>query len=118
MIYDNRLLKEEDLPQTPYPHEVSCRNGEPDPRPHPRPEKDLHAHTATLLIDLLNTIGAPDTKARREEERLEQLGDEFVGHIIEEYERVVRHGLLPNRAIANVLEWASCECLRIVPPKS
>jgi hypothetical protein len=76
----------------------------PGPR-EPRAEKSPE--------DLENSLGCSYSNA--EEETLQQMGDEFIGRVIQEYERAVRRGLLPNKAIASVLEWASCECQRLLP---
>jgi hypothetical protein len=47
-----------------------------------------------------------------EEKRSEQLGAEFIGRLAQEFELMVQRGLLRNRAIASVIDWASAECLR------
>ncbi len=47
-----------------------------------------------------------------EEKRSQQLSIEFIGRVVQEYELMVKRGLLRNRAIASVIEWASAECLR------
>ena len=53
--------------------------------------------------------------SEREQERLQRLEREFIGRLIEEYERAVENGLPANRAIASLLEWASRECPRLHP---
>ncbi len=53
--------------------------------------------------------------ASNEKERLQRLEREFIGRLIEEYERAVQNGLPANIAIASMLEWASRECPRLLP---
>ena len=40
---------------------------------------------------------------------------EFIGRLAQEFELIVQRGLLRNRAIASVIDWASAECLRSSP---
>ncbi len=49
----------------------------------------------------------------REQERLVKLERDFVGRLIEDYERTVANGLPATRALASLLEWASQECPRL-----
>jgi hypothetical protein len=52
---------------------------------------------------------------RPEEEALDELAVEFIGRLIQEYERAVESGLPPSRAMACLIGWASGECERIRP---
>jgi hypothetical protein len=59
------------------------------------------------------SLGRPPAAVMQEEEAQAQLANDFVGRIIQEYERILERGLPPSRAIASVVGWASSECERI-----
>jgi hypothetical protein len=58
------------------------------------------------------SLGLPLIEAP-EEEAHEQLANDFVARVIQEYERILEQGLPPSRAIASLVGWASGECQRI-----
>jgi hypothetical protein len=78
----------------------------------PLPDSSPENYPRTKRISL-GALGCPTDEVRLKEEALEQLTNELVARIIQEYERALARGLPPSRAIASVVGWASDECHRI-----
>ena len=78
-------------------------------------EETLQSEAPASSVDWMCTTISLDPNEQLELERLEKVERELVGRVIEAYERALQNGLVPNRAIASVLEWASLECPRLLP---
>ena len=85
------------------------------PRLRLKSEETLQNETSASSVDRACTTISLDANERLEHERLEKVERELIGQVIEAYERALQNGLVPNRAIASVLEWASLECPRLLP---
>ncbi len=84
--------------------------------PPSRSKGSLQEETAaSSMVDWVYATAGFTSTERLEQERLQNVEREFVDRIIEEYERAVQKGLVPARALASMLEWASRECPRLIP---
>ncbi len=82
---------------------------------HLRSQEPLQREASASSLDWMCKTISLDSNERLEQERLEKVERELIGRVIEAYECAVQQGLVPNRAIASMLEWASMECPRLLP---